>query len=185
MRKRTYFGLSIGLMTGFFAGCAGRIPDPQLPMDEVAAAVAVDRNPGVDALRITAKVDYVDGKNDRRVVGQDLVLSARKPMSMRITVSAFDKAISTLVTDGRVFALMDITQNVYLAGLATSENIAQFLPVFLSASDLYRVIHGGYPVEALAEDEGSIQDIVWDEKQGGYRLSLPTRDGDVQEIYYR
>ena len=166
------------------AGCATVTPEPEVAMSEVVGAITRENMQVPQSMRLSTKIDYVDGKNNKRVVGQDLVLSAREPQNMRITISAFDKAISTLVTDGRVFALMDVSQNVYLAGFANAENISQILPVSLAASDLFRVIHGGFPVDGLVENAEESQEIVWDGKAGGYRRDLRTKDGGIQSVYY-
>ena len=183
--KRIILSVVCGVaLAGGMAGCSGITPEPAVAIEEVRTALAQEREAGPYAMRIMTKVDYVDGKNNKRVVGQDLVLSSQMPQDMRITISAFDKAISTLVTDGKVFALMDVSQNVYLAGMATPENISQILPVALSAADLYRVIHGGFPVDDLADGALENATVQWDGKEGGYRRAMQTKDGGVQNVYY-
>ena len=183
--RKNFLSIVLGVvMMGCIAGCSGITPEPAVAIEDVKSALSQEREAGPYAMRIMTKVDYVDGKNNKRVVGQDLVLSSQMPQDMRITISAFDKAISTLVTDGKVFALMDVSQNVYLAGMATPDNISQILPVALSAADLYRVIHGGFPVDDLAD--GALENAViqWDGKEGGYCKSMKTRDGGIQNVYY-
>ena len=174
----------ISLMVTGLMGCAGVTPEPNVALDDVRNVLSQTEIQPPDTMRIATKVDYVDGKNNKRVVGQDLVLSSQVPGKMRITISAFDKAVSTLVTDGSVFALMDVTQNVYLAGIASSENISQILPVSLSASDLFRVIHGGYPKNNIIQSNEQEYSIQWDGKAGGYRQSMPTTNGGIQDVYY-
>lgn len=184
MKNKFFLILAIWLVMTGFVGCAGVTPEPNIAIDEVRTILVQDNLHAPDSMRIVTKIDYVDGKNNKRVVGQDLVLSAQKPANMRITISAFDKAVSTLVTDGSVFALMDVTQNVYLAGIASADNISQILPVYLSAGDLFRVIHGSYPKDDLDPENEKQAEIVWDGKNGGYRKSMTTRSGAVQDVYY-
>ena len=134
------------------------------------------------AMRMMTKVDYVDESHGQRVVGQDLVISAQQPANMRITVSAFDKAVSTLVTDGTGFSLMDVSQNVYITGLATPENIARILPVYLSARDLYRVIYGQFPMDGVDNADEFL--LEWDEEKGGYCKTLSLKNGFIEKVYY-
>ena len=184
MKNKLFLIIALGLVIAGFSGCAGVTPQPGIDPQEVITAIAQSERHVPDSMRIATKIDYVDGKNNKRVVGQDLVLSSQVPGKMRITISAFDKAVSTLVTDGSVFALMDVSQNVYLAGIASAENISQFLPVSLSAPDLFRVIHGGYPLDDLDLDNMNDEDVQWDGKAGGYRKSMPMKNGGTQDVYY-
>ena len=176
------------LLLAFFClslyACAGSVPEPQIPVADAQNAIDSSNSAFPDSMRLIAKIDYVDEINAKRVAGQDLILSAQTPSSMRITISAFDKAISSLVSDGTGFSLIDVTQNVYITGLATPQNIAQILPVFLSAGDLYRVIYGMYPTDGLSSDALSSQSFAWDEKNGSYKRSLTMANGDVENIYY-
>lgn len=170
----------------FYACAAHRFPEPEVPVDKAREDIeALSQNRAFpNSMRLMTKVDYVDELNAKRVVGQDLILSAQAPSNMRITISAFDKAISTLVSDGKGFSLMDVSQNVYITGLATPENIAQILPVYLSASDLYRVIYGLYPVDGLMSDADEKQSFAWDETVGGYKRSLNMKNGLTENVFY-
>lgn len=163
--------------------CAGSIPAPDVPLNEAEAqllSLSVDKP---ERMRIRSKIDYVDGINNKRVVGQDLVLSALADGRMRITISAFDKALAALVTDGSAFSLMDVSQNVFITGRATPENIAQILPVRLSAADLHRVIYGGFPQDDLFEDFEKNKEFQWDASKGGYKFSFKRRDGHTLHVY--
>ena len=180
--------ISLGLLVfSGTLGCAGSKLKPEPAVSSADVLQTLDQKAFIqpDTMRLASRVDYVDEINNKRVVGQDLVISSRAPQSMRITISAFDKAVATLVTDGVAFALMDVAQNAYVTGRATPENISKILPVFLSASDLYRVIHGLYPIDDLAEDAFESQTFAWDGKENGYCRSLKMKNGSVQHVYYR
>lgn len=160
------------------------IPEPAVPIEQARQTLSQIQRQSPDTMRINAKIDYVDGINNKRVVGQDLILSAQAPLNMRITLSAFDKAMATLVTDGTGFSLMDVSQNAYVTGMATPENIASMLPVFLSAADLYRVINGQYPTDGISKDFQQNQNVTWDNTEGGYKISMPLENGDTQHVFY-
>lgn len=160
------------------------IPEPDVPIEQAKQTLSQIPKNTPDTMRINAKIDYVDGINNKRVVGQDLILSAQAPLNMRITLSAFDKAMATLVTDGTGFSLMDVSQNAYVTGMATPENIASILPVFLSAADLYRVINGQYPTDGVSKNSLQNQNLTWDNTEGGYKLSMSLDNGDTQHVFY-
>ena len=176
----------ISLISTVFFGCAstGKKPEPEIPRQQALAQIEQRNDNSPETMRINARVDYVDEINNKRVVGQDLILSSQKPSQMRITISAFDKAIATLVSDGERFSLIDVGQNVFVTGTATPENISKILPVYLSAADLYRVIFGGFPTDGLAENSFENQTFTWDEVQGGYDRALPMQGGLTQHVYY-
>ncbi len=184
--KKIFNIVLASLISLTFFGCAsaGKFPEPAVPVADALSTIEnLNREPP-RSMRINSRIDYVDEINAKRVVGQDLILSAQTPASLRITISAFDKALAALVSDGIVFSLMDTSQNVFVTGIASPDNISRILPVFLSASDLYRVIYGLYPVDGLAEDFEDRKSFQWDEKNGGYRLSLPMQNGLVENVYY-
>lgn len=188
MRKITLLLMAIG---GILAGCASHFPEPNVALDEARQKITRSTKLEPDSMRMITRVDYVDDLHNNRVVGQNLILSETKDGHMRITISAFDKAISTLVTDGTGFALIDVSQNIYLTGYATADNVAQILPVRLSAADLHRVIRGGYPIDNIdIEPDGDTGTAThtppfeWDEKKGGYRLTLPLKTGGAQKVFY-
>ncbi|MBQ9243107.1 MAG: hypothetical protein IJ165_07745 [Proteobacteria bacterium] len=169
-----------------FSGCASMrsIPEPDVATGYALSEIETEKGCALTSMRVISKIDYVDGVNGKRVVGQDLVFSARPPLDMRITISAFDKAVSTLVSDGAGFALIDVGQNVFVAGEATPENISQILPVYLSAADLFRVIYGDFPRDGLAADAFESQMFAWDPEKGGYRRTLGLADGRSMHVIY-
>ncbi len=137
-----------------------------------------------ETIRMVARVDYVDEKNNKRAIGQELILSADAESRMRMTVSAFDKAVAVLVTDGAEFGLFDVGQNAFVMGPATPESISRILPVRLSARDLHRVIFGGFPLDGVSENAGESARFSWDGRLGGYCYELPLKNGATQKVYY-
>lgn len=184
--KKIFNIILVSLISLAFFGCAstGKVPEPSVPLGDALSTIENLKHNTPRSMRINSRIDYVDEINAKRVVGQDLILSAQEPSSLRITISAFDKALAALVSDGIAFALMDTSQNVFVTGIASPDNISRILPVFLSASDLYRVIYGLYPVDGLADDFEDRKSFQWDEKNGGYRLSLPMQNGLVENVFY-
>jgi len=165
-------------------GCATtRFPEPNLTPDSALSTLTAPK-PSPDTMRIIAKIDYVDGSQNKRVVGRDFVISARAPQSMRMTLSSFDKALSTLVTDGHGFSLIDTTQNIFVSGRATAQNLSQILPLYLSASDIYRILIGSFPTDDLAQDAFARQSFAWNPKVGAYQRSLPQASGNILNVFY-
>lgn len=184
--KKNCFCIALGLASCLVSGCASlrAVPEPAVALEVARAEIDSAAGYAPSSMRVMSKIDYIDGVNAKRVVGQDLVFSARPPLDMRITISAFDKAVSTLVSDGVGFALIDVGQNVYVTGYATPENISQILPVYLSAADLFRVIYGDFPRDSLAEDALQTQAFAWDAQAGGYCRTLGLANGGSMKVIY-
>lgn len=178
--------IPLWIVAALSTGCAASrlVPEPEVATADALTQIDSAAGCALETMRIMSKIDYVDGVNNKRVVGQDLVFSAQPPLNMRITISAFDKAVSTLVSDGVGFALIDVGQNVFVTGHATPENISQILPVYLSAADLFRVIYGDFPKDSLAEDAAERQTFAWDAREGGYARTLALSDGRSMKVIH-
>ena len=176
--------LSILLISAFSSSCARSIPMPQVELADAQRQIIDAVRPVPETMRAIARVDYVDEKNKKRAVGQELILSADDNAQLRMTVSAFDKAIAVLVTDGTTFGLFDVGQNAYVTGRATPDSISSILPVRLSALDLHRVLFGSYPTDELAPNAHETAEFYWDSKLGGYCYALPLINGATQKAYY-
>lgn len=165
------------------SACAASIkPEPAPPQDVIGTLE--QRLPAPSSVRIQAKVDYFDDAKHERVVGRDFVISAQEPANLRVTLSSFGKALSTLVAINKQFWLIDTMQNIYAEGVASAENISQILPLYLSAVDLYEVLVGNYPSTDLAEDWRERQSFSWDGKVGAYVLVQEKRNAQQQRVYY-
>ena len=135
-----------------------------------------------ETLRLTAKVDYYDGSQNKRVAGRDFIISARTPASLRVTLSSFDKALSTLVTDGHTFGMLDAMNNVFVTGLATPANLAQLLPLYLSAHDIFRILTARHPDDNVVESPAP--ELRWNTEVGAYQLDLELSDGRTEHVFY-
>ncbi|MDX9720881.1 MAG: DUF4292 domain-containing protein [Myxococcota bacterium] len=162
---------------------------PRYPMPENATGVPSELIDAIEAransisdLRISAKADYWDFDKNERVAGRDVVISARLPASLRITLSSFDKALATLVSDGERFAMIDTQQSVYYEGPASPENLSQLIPLYLSARDFVRVLSGAFPVDELHAEWRARAELGWNSDRGRYRLTLPRVDGGALRI---
>ena len=182
-KKSLPFVLILALM-GAFSSCARSVPMPKIELSDAQRQIVGATRPVPETMRTSARVDFVDEKNKKRAVGQELILSADENAKLRLTVSAFDKAVAVLVTDGTTFGLFDVAQNAYLTGRATPDAISSIIPIRLSALDLHRVLFGSYPTDNLAHNALKDADFNWDSKRGGYRLALPVKHGGCQNVYY-
>lgn len=181
--RRPLFCIALlGLMS---SACSGSklYPEPAVATSDVLAIIDAD-TPKADSMRITAKVDYVDGETNKRVVGRDFVISAEQPNYLRITLSSFDKALSTLVTDGEHLLLIDAMQNVFVIGRATAKNLSTLLPLYMSAQDIIRLLSGEYPQDGLLEPSLQNTDITWNPAENGYERRLKLKDGSEQSVFY-
>lgn len=179
-----YFTIFLAFISALIvSACAASIKPQPAPPEEVLATLGT-RLSAPSSVRIQAKVDYFDDVKHERVVGRDFVISAQAPANLRVTLSSFDKALSTLVTNGERFWLIDTMQNIYAEGSATAENISQILPLYLSAVALFEVLVGDYPTQDLADDWEKTQSLSWDGKVGAYVLSQNKKNGQTQRVYF-
>ena len=124
---------------------------------------------------IGKEVEYITDEQRVRVTVMILVGEADR---LRMDVlSPVDTLIQSMATiDGR-FALLDVSGNRYLHGLAGACNVARILPVGLGPADAGRVLRGGTPLIDAEEAE-----VAWDEMAGAERLRLRGKDGSTQEV---
>ena len=172
--------LSLALSTGCTTFHKEPAVSPTQAQETILQSRSLHYSP--DTLRLTAKVDYYDGSQNKRVVGRDFIISAQAPANLRVTLSSFDKALSTLVTNGNTFGLLDAMNDVFVTGRATPANLAQLLPLYLSAHDIFRVLTAQYPDENVSEN--TPHDLVWDTGVGAYKLTLNLKDGRTERVYF-
>lgn len=172
------------LIIALSTGCASFHKEPAVTPTQAQQTILQSRSQAYspDTLRLTAKVDYYDGSQNKRVVGRDFIISAQAPASLRVTLSSFDKALSTLVTNGNTFGLLDAMNDVFVTGRATPSNLAQLLPLYLSAHDIFRVLTAQYPDENVSEN--AQPDLVWDANVGAYKMTLNLKDGRTEHVYF-
>ncbi len=177
--------ISLACAASLFTGCAAtKYAEPNVTPQAALLTINDARTATYqpNTVRLIAKVDYYDGSQNKRVVGRDFVISAQAPANLRVTLSSFDKALSTLVTNGYTFGLLDAMNNVFVTGRATPQNLAQILPLYLSAHDLFRVLISQYPDENV--DSLISEQLEWDSSVGGYRQDLQLKDGRIQHVFH-
>ena len=172
------------ILACLFSSCATFYKEPAVTPAQALSTITENRGQSYtpNTIRLTAKVDYYDGSQNKRVVGRDFVISAQAPASLRVTLSSFDKALSTLVTDGNTFGMLDAMNDVFVTGLATPANLAQLLPLYLSAHDIFRVLTAQYPDANVVPNPPA--DLQWNTAVGAYQLELPLTDGRIERVFF-
>jgi outer membrane lipoprotein-sorting protein len=66
------------------------------------------------------------------------------------TLSPFEQPLSTLVSDGKQFALYDLAKKRYYHGPATPQNISRLLPIRMRGQDIAQLLMGEPPLIAPA-----------------------------------
>ncbi len=173
--------LVLGLTTAACSGAHAR-PDDALSAPADVLGALDDRLDRVDNVRVMAKADYWDEVHGERVVGRDLSISAQAPAALRVTLSSFDKALASLASDGAEFSMLNLQENVYYYGPATTQNLSTLLPLYLSGGDMVRVLRGGFPMTDLTRDWREQATLAWNSDTGRYRLELPRRDARVMIV---
>ncbi len=175
--------IPLGLAITTF-GCAASHKEPAVSPTQAASQISTQRELAYhpNTVRLIAKVDYNDGKAHKRVVGRDFIISAQAPDRMRVTISAFDKAMETLVTNGSTFALLDAVNDQFVTGKATPENLSKILPLYLSAHDLFRILTAQFPDEAILPNQSP--EYVWNTRVGAYELIYDLTDDRQMHVFY-
>ena len=129
------------------------------------------------SLRAIARVDHFG--EGGRVRGKVYVFVER-PAKLRFeTVTPFDNALSTLVSDGANFALLDARANRFYRGPADACNVSRLLRIPLPPEDVANALLGGTPLIAHRSSR-----LAWDD-DGFYALSLEgIEDGVRQSIHF-
>ncbi len=131
-------------------------------------------------LQIEAKVDYFE--NNRRVRGNVAILAVL-PDSIRIDVfSPFGLNLSTLTSDGNLFALYELQARQYWLGAASSCNLARFTKVSLPPFVLVQLLRGEAPALIHRPDQAS---IGWDSSwlgKGHYTIEIRGQYNSLEKI---
>jgi hypothetical protein len=122
-----------------------------------------------------SKVDYF--LEHRRVRGGMLFVTSRPERLRFDVVSPFGITLSTLTSDGREFALLDMTNKQFVMGPATECNVARFLRVPVPPFALVALLAGEAPVLV---HEASAAQLSWD--SGSYLLQIDSRYGANERI---
>jgi hypothetical protein len=138
-------GTALLLLIAASAGCARRVPPPDLSPDPTELLAQVERTQArVERVRGEARVK-VESPGGSGTVTQFLV--AERPDRLRLdALDFFGNPAAALVADGGRFALLDLREGVYYEGAATPENLARLVPLPIPAADLVTLLCGGIPI---------------------------------------
>ncbi|HVZ34794.1 MAG TPA: hypothetical protein VG963_20345, partial [Polyangiaceae bacterium] len=120
-------------------------------------------------------VDYFG--DEGRVRARTLYVVAR-PASLRFdVVSPVGGVLSTLTSDGRRFAFLDIKQRVFLEGPADECNVERALHVPVPPAALGELLTGQAPILVHRAEQATLS---WD--SGSYRLSIQSENQASEEV---
>jgi hypothetical protein len=172
--KRALLGyLAAGVVACHPPPPASRFPNARAAIDRMQATHSCSR--GVQG---EAKVDYFGDSG--RVRGNALFIVGR-PERVRIDVfSPFGVTLSTLTSDGRDFALLDLNEKRFFHGPARACNVRRFLRVPVPPHALVSLITGTAPVLVHRPEDASIE---WE--RGQYQLRIRSKHAAVQTIGLR
>ena len=172
----------MALAAVFVVACGGRqTPAPPDAVEDpiVLYEAMLDRLETLDTTRMRAVLEYY-GEGGRARVRQ--VVLAGKPDRLRIeTLSPFDTTLNVFIVGDGMLVYYDLQSGEYVSGASTRENVARFVPFWMTAEDLVRVLLGGPPLDAAS---GDLDDFVlaWDRREGAYRLTVPLADGGALDL---
>ena len=165
------------LLAFCLAACGGRQTPPPLDVltDPVELLEAMlTRLDAIESTRMRATLEYY-GDGGRARVEQAVL--ARSPDLLRIeTLSPFGTSLAVFMSDGETLTFYDLQDQTYMSGPPSPQNIARFVPFWMSASDLVRILFGGPPLDAAVPDTDGYT-LEWDRREGAYRMALPIHTG--------
>jgi len=167
--------LLVALCAPLLGACARPAPASQFPTADAAigrmrATYACSRG-----LMGESKVDYM--AEGRRVRGGMLFVTSRPDRVRFDVVSPFGVTLSTLTSDGKDFALLDVSNKQFWVGPASECNVARFLRVPVPPFALVSLLAGEAPV--LVHAPGAAR-LSWD--SGAYLVSIDSTHGASEEI---
>ena len=126
-------------------------------------------------VRGDSKVDYFGEQG--RVRGSTLFVASRPDRIRFDVMSPFGVNLSTLTSDGKDFALLDVGAKAFYRGASSECNVRRFLHVPVPPFALVNLLAGEAPVLAHGPSEALID---WD--SGSYRIRIASRHDASQEI---
>jgi hypothetical protein len=153
------------------SSCTRGLPRGGLIQDPARiTTVLTERASRVRALRAHGSADQY-GRNGR--VRGEVAIRVRAPDKVRFDMFAFGTLVSSLVTDGQRFGLLQGQQ--YLVGPARACAAQRIAGIPLEAREIAAVLSGGVPV--IGAPVGGVR---WEE--GHYVLDLRTAEGNTSRI---
>lgn len=173
------------VIAALMTACPHRVPRPENALTVSTDVFAkVDQNlQKVDDINMQLLGTYWDAENGKRVADRPVDVLARNPSSLYVEVwTGFGKSAGAVASNGVHFSMLDMTNNAYYTGPATTTNLSRLLPIHIPSEDFIRVLRGGFPLSDLAPNWRATAALDWNEETGRYRLTLPTRDGGKQLV---
>ena len=165
--------------------CGGRQVAPPADMIEdpvVLYEALLTRMESVESVRMGAMLEYY-GEGGRARVEQGVI--ARAPDRLRMdTITPFGTTLAVFVLNAGRLTFYDLNERVYATGPATPENVSRFVPFWMSANDLIRVLLGGAPLDATDPDPDTYT-LEWDGRAGAYALEMPLLQGGTLTVLVR
>lgn len=122
-----------------------------------------------------ATLDYFGDEGRLKV--KSLYLVAR-PERLRFDVfNPLGGVLSTLTSNGRSFALLDVRQKLFVQGAANECNIERALRVPIPPAALSQLLTGEAPILVHRPEQSS---LVWE--SGSYRLSIASEHEATEEV---
>lgn len=165
----------IVLLSALLTGCPrspppSRFPTADLAIARMRATLACSRG-----IRGESKVDYFGEQG--RVRGSTLFVASRPDRIRFDVMSPFGVNLSTLTSDGKDFALLDVGAKIFYRGTASECNVGRFLHVPVPPFALIDLLTGEAPVLVHATGDALI-----DWESGAYLLRIASRHGASEEI---
>ncbi len=177
MMLRKFSHLMLAALALSLSACGGRqtpAPDDELTDPVELLEAMLTRLDAIESARMRATLEYYGDGGRARV--QQAVL-ARSPNLLRIeTLSPFDTSLAVFMVDGQTLTYYDLQEQTYMSGAPTPHNVARFVPFYMTAEDLVRVLFGGPPLDAATADADEYT-LEWDGREGAYRMTLPLTAG--------
>jgi hypothetical protein len=165
---------TVGLL-GLVAAChraapASRFPSPRDAIDSMRASVACSRG-----LAGEGAFDYLG--DEGRIRAKTLYVVAR-PRRLRFdVVNPLGGVLSTLTSDGQIFAFMDLRERLFLTGPADECNLEQALKVPVPPEALGDLLSGQAPILVHRPEQAR---LGWE--SGAYVLRIDSEYAAAEEV---
>ncbi len=159
------------------ACCPRPWPKTLTPLPDAAAVIKATAAPRAKIRSISggAKVDTFTPQGRARV--REVVVAERSGRLRFETLSPFEQPLSTLVSDGKKFALYDLGKKRYYSGPATPANISRLLPIRMRGEEIAQLLLGEAPLIAPTATKTEL-----DKCKSHYRLFFEAKELDARQI---
>jgi hypothetical protein len=142
LRRKHWYRVSPGSVALAAAACAGA-PPPRYPIHDAARILEVlrARDARLTSLRASGSADQF-GRQGR--VRGSVAVYVQRPDRLRVDAFAFGNLVSSVVSDGTTFAMLQGRQ--YVVGPARPCVAAQLMGIAMEGSEVVEVLSGGAPL---------------------------------------